>query len=73
MLVVDSYLFTINKKHPKGATYWRCTFASARKSNPCQVRCKTYNNKISNIVGNHNHDTELYSKNKDKYNKVEIG
>lgn len=54
LLVVNNYLFTSNKQHAN-VQYWRCTFSSIRKKNPCNVKCRTKCGKVVNLTGIHNH------------------
>jgi FLYWCH zinc finger domain len=58
LLVVNNFLFSSNKRQ-NDVEYWRCTFCSARKKDPCQVRCRTGNGKILKITAQHNHPPQL--------------
>lgn len=54
LLVHKNYLFSSNKRY-LDVQYWRCTFSSCRKKNPCHVKCRTKNGKVINLTGTHNH------------------
>jgi anaerobic selenocysteine-containing dehydrogenase len=53
LLVLDGYYFSSNKRDNKGVTYYRCTFCSSRKKNPCHARCIVRNGKIVKISNSH--------------------
>lgn len=59
LLVVNNYLFSSNKRDKNGTTYWRCTFCSQRKKDPCKVRCRTRNGEVANVTSVHNHAAQL--------------
>ncbi|KAG5672373.1 hypothetical protein PVAND_002505 [Polypedilum vanderplanki] len=55
----------MNKRKQIGSSvkiWWRCTFCSKRKKNPCHARCITNNNEIIKISSpSHNHPPQLNS------------
>lgn len=62
LLVIDSFLFSSNKRQSNGRTYWRCTFCSARKKDPCKVRCCTKDGQVIKFPSIHNHAPQLMGK-----------
>lgn len=73
LLILNKYLFSSNKRKQIGSTvkiWWRCTYCSKRKTNPCHARCITKNNEIIKISSpNHNHPPQLSSTKKDDKKK----
>ena len=56
LLVINGYSFSSNRCDGKGVTYYRCTFCSSRKKNPCHARCIVRNNKLAKFSSPvHNH------------------
>lgn len=56
LLVLNGYQFSSNKRDSKGVTYYRCTFCSSRKKNPCHARCIVRNGELVKIsAAEHNH------------------
>lgn len=60
LLVLNKYLYSQNKRlQIDGSStkiWWRCTFCSQRKKNPCHARCITKDNEIVKISSSfHNH------------------
>uniref|UniRef100_A0A1B0CAM2 FLYWCH-type domain-containing protein n=2 Tax=Lutzomyia longipalpis TaxID=7200 RepID=A0A1B0CAM2_LUTLO len=55
-LELNKFIFLYNKTVEKtGTTYWRCSFSSARKKIPCEVRCITRHGILQKVTGFHNH------------------
>ncbi|XP_055704534.1 modifier of mdg4-like isoform X21 [Phlebotomus papatasi] len=55
-LELNGFTFLYNKSvESTGTTYWRCSFSSARKKNPCDVRCITRHGILQKRSGSHNH------------------
>ncbi|XP_070506022.1 modifier of mdg4-like isoform X36 [Chironomus tepperi] len=73
LLILNKYLYSSNKRKQIGSTvkiWWRCTYCSKRKANPCHARCITKNNEIIKISApNHNHPPQLSSTKKDDKKK----
>jgi hypothetical protein len=63
LLVVDDFTFTSNKRQ-NDVEYWRCTFCSARKKEPCKARCRTQSGRVFGNSVPHNHPPQQLRKQK---------
>ncbi|XP_037910036.1 modifier of mdg4 isoform X17 [Hermetia illucens] len=56
LLVYQNYTYASNKRiQATNTTYWRCTYATARKEFPCEARCTTRQRFLVSSWGVHNH------------------
>lgn len=56
LLVYQNYTYASNKRiQATNTTYWRCTYATARKEFPCEARCTTRQRFLVSSWGMHNH------------------